>query len=711
MEGTVTFFQDIQDAYATLSELTMVIIDKDGNEITNVSNFNSISKIIYKLWASKEAYQDQLESFVGIENPVVVVNRIGLKLIVTPILVSGIPTYFLFSGFIAKAATKPYIKEYIHNHYQNLEELVEAIELSSELADEEVKEKLVLMKKCKSVLETYVAIEKERKDEQQKSTFILQSLESIQTGQATMPSFLEKLYETNPGVDFLGIATEGDSNEYVIDAIHGEDVNELKGKSFLIGEGFLGHTVATQQFQFWTDVQNNPRIGFFQRHGLTPKSLFCVPICQKGQVAGILFGGSTRQMIDDVQALESFKIHSSLLNLLVSSKEVNESLQNHLMELATFNEIFQVITTVKDMKRVLYILVDISLNILRGPFACVVYRPTATNSKIDIVSRGLSATEINDYCYNVAVKTFTETNQESTSKPVQTTTNWGTNVIEFPLRYDDHVYGILCVGLNPKTQTHQYQAFLSTLAAAGSISLHLCQAQSDKTVEKDIVQLLLDLQNTWSQVDQERSKRIIELVEGFSEFLLESIPTSALTVCGLLSYDFEFIKRYIKSQETLSILEGCHKVLQNEKVTNRTSEIMGLISYFVQQEENIQSLDHLLVIPIGLKEQFTLFIQQHSIVETELTIDITQKLSNQETQAVGSADVDLKTRLNLSSREIDVLNHILKGYNNRDIASILYISEHTVKNHITKILQKLDVQDRAQAIAMIYQMGYSPPSS
>lgn len=51
----------------------------------------------------------------------------------------------------------------------------------------------------------------------------------------------------------------------------------------------------------------------------------------------------------------------------------------------------------------------------------------------------------------------------------------------------------------------------------------------------------------------------------------------------------------------------------------------------------------------------------------------------------------------LSPREKEVLNLIAQGLNNREIAIELYISEKTVKNHITNILSKLNLRDRTQA--------------
>ncbi|GAB4549679.1 MAG: response regulator transcription factor [Pleurocapsa sp.] len=51
----------------------------------------------------------------------------------------------------------------------------------------------------------------------------------------------------------------------------------------------------------------------------------------------------------------------------------------------------------------------------------------------------------------------------------------------------------------------------------------------------------------------------------------------------------------------------------------------------------------------------------------------------------------------LTSREKEVLQLIAQGYNNREIATELYITERTVKNHVNSILRRLNLRDRTQA--------------
>lgn len=52
----------------------------------------------------------------------------------------------------------------------------------------------------------------------------------------------------------------------------------------------------------------------------------------------------------------------------------------------------------------------------------------------------------------------------------------------------------------------------------------------------------------------------------------------------------------------------------------------------------------------------------------------------------------------LSGRELEVLDLVAQGLSNREIAQALYISEKTVKTHVSHILAKLGVQDRTQAV-------------
>jgi DNA-binding NarL/FixJ family response regulator len=59
----------------------------------------------------------------------------------------------------------------------------------------------------------------------------------------------------------------------------------------------------------------------------------------------------------------------------------------------------------------------------------------------------------------------------------------------------------------------------------------------------------------------------------------------------------------------------------------------------------------------------------------------------------------------LSERERDVFRLMAEGMSNSEIGQALFISETTVKTHVTHILQKLNLRDRVQAVVLAYQTG------
>jgi DNA-binding NarL/FixJ family response regulator len=62
----------------------------------------------------------------------------------------------------------------------------------------------------------------------------------------------------------------------------------------------------------------------------------------------------------------------------------------------------------------------------------------------------------------------------------------------------------------------------------------------------------------------------------------------------------------------------------------------------------------------------------------------------------------------LTEREREVFLLMARGLSNREIAGELYLSEHTVKIHVARVLTKLEVRDRVQAVVLGYESGLLP---
>ncbi len=84
----------------------------------------------------------------------------------------------------------------------------------------------------------------------------------------------------------------------------------------------------------------------------------------------------------------------------------------------------------------------------------------------------------------------------------------------------------------------------------------------------------------------------------------------------------------------------------------------------------------------------------HRVMQGEVVIH--PRVANRLVRELSRTDKK-KTDIRLTRRETDVLSLLVKGYSNKEMAEAMFISEKTVKNHLTSIFRKLGVKDRTQA--------------
>jgi two-component system, NarL family, nitrate/nitrite response regulator NarL len=190
-------------------------------------------------------------------------------------------------------------------------------------------------------------------------------------------------------------------------------------------------------------------------------------------------------------------------------------------------------------------------------------------------------------------------------------------------------------------------------------------------------------------------RRVLEAAEGFEVVGEARGGGEVLTLVGRTRPDVVLLDMCMPGVDGLSCLEQIRQIYPDVKVV--------VISVSTSPEQ--------------IREAFTRGASGYiskSIDPLELVAAVRQGVDGTVDQAVGTHDtteVAIASEAGLTKRELTILKAVARGLANQAIARELWVTEQTVKFHLTNIYRKLGVSNRTEAARWAYAQGISEASS
>ncbi|TME46803.1 MAG: response regulator transcription factor [Chloroflexi bacterium] len=108
--------------------------------------------------------------------------------------------------------------------------------------------------------------------------------------------------------------------------------------------------------------------------------------------------------------------------------------------------------------------------------------------------------------------------------------------------------------------------------------------------------------------------------------------------------------------------------------------------------------------PEQLVSSIRIVLNGDALLAPSITRRLVERFARPDTTSRGTADLST-----LTARELEVLRLMARGLSNAEIAERLFLSETTIKTHVARILPKLDLRDRVQAVVFAYESGLIAP--
>jgi DNA-binding CsgD family transcriptional regulator len=710
MEQFLAFIRDLLKPYVEQYNLSFLITDRKGTAVGTM-NDRHLDFLDYLQEIMQEPYEEIIAKLTDIAEPVTYDIQIpGIHLLVIPIKSLHGNAYYLWTGVLLEEHNPDTIFEYLSKASHNPEKWVQIfvhMPIFSMSNLELLSTRLSSIAGLASQFITSKNNETEYKDQidmVQQLTMAMNSNNILDI--PTLISTIE-LYTKN--IQFCGYAVKLEENTFRITHFLGNANPVLIGTEFSSGEGFLGQIGLYEQVRSLQDVKGDPRLPVLQHFGISPNHIYGAPVRDEAGVCGILFAGTIDPIIQYSDNIPSMlNVTANLYGTWLALDNNRTNSRRQKAYLTSLTEVSRVMNTVHDLRRLLFILIDISMNLVVGSSASYLIYHEPGRDKAQIVSRGIRAEEVEQYTQRIIKRPPSSYDMANLLTPQLSVqhSEWSEHVLECMIICRGEPRGLLSVSLPDLLNVEEYKIVFETFVYLAGVALE--RVLPREVVDQDLktATLLHEALGCWDRDKYVTTERMMETSIDFATYMQlpeKDIATIELA-CLLSSYEIGFVAQQKLSPHVFHLCEEYHEAItegaKDGGVYSISCQVMLLSMYkLCSAVEPAFLLNEVIEHSVQLK--FDHYVLRDQVINFEISID------ERDSRSERLIDYEVfQKAVQISKREKEVLELIVQGHNNREIADTLFISEHTVKNHITKLFQKLKVSDRAQAIALAYKIGF-----
>ncbi|MGX1983683.1 regulatory LuxR family protein [Thermolongibacillus altinsuensis] len=487
--------QSVQEAYASLLNATVVILDQSFTPVTRVSRMNDLTESILSTFRFSKNF-GRLRRAMWVDTDV-----IGVKSLITPVIVQDEATLFIWAGVFIEEGTKSWIeffrKEQQHSYPLHLAKVVSL---------EQMQEKIECIEKMAKICTQLVQSQREKQEYHHRIQLLNSMIQSFSKKKLGVENHLRLFQKIDPSIEFVAYAERISPDKFLMKHAIGEEVKPLRQLLLYSDDPIVKFLSENKQPLVIENAESHLFVSSIFKQKSKPSFFLAYPLIIDDELVGILFGGSFRaKRFTTFQAEKTVQMIASVMTIHLQYEKTLALLDRHLMRLSNLNDMSKVINMANDVDELLHMIGDLAQYLVSSKLVTIVIG----NRHHYIKNHLISQEQLDEYI-NHLEKRCLEGKQSSFLKLNKTPFGF---MIEAFFLLSEEINGALAVHVEKEEDLKEAEVYITTL-------LNFSQERLRKLVEGDHKELVLSYEKEPKELLEcltKREKEVLkQLIQGRS---------------------------------------------------------------------------------------------------------------------------------------------------------------------------------------------------